>query len=71
VNDDAIAASKNADAVVLMTPWADYKALDFAAVKSAMNGTLVFDTANLWKADAVIAAGLTYLDIGRGRGARK
>jgi UDPglucose 6-dehydrogenase len=70
VFDDPVAAAKNADALVLMTPWADYTSLDFASVKNAMKGSLVFDTANLWKADAVIATGLKYLDIGRGRGAR-
>lgn len=70
VCDSAVDAARGADAVVLMTAWADYRTLDFRAVKSVMRGTLVFDTANLWKADAVLAAGLTYLDIGRGRGAR-
>jgi hypothetical protein len=35
-----------------------------------MSGDLIFDTANLWKADDVTAASFTYLDIGRGRGAR-
>lgn len=71
VCESAVEAARDAEAVVLMTPWADYRSLDFAALKSAMHGTLVFDTANLWKADAVTAAGLRYLDIGRGRGARK
>jgi UDPglucose 6-dehydrogenase len=67
--DSPIEAACGADAVVLMTPWPEYRSLDFAALKSAMRGTVVFDTANLWKAGAVTAAGLTYLDIGRGRGA--
>ncbi|MCX6922976.1 MAG: UDP binding domain-containing protein [Verrucomicrobia bacterium] len=69
-HEDPIAAVQGADAVVLMTSWVDYKALDFAAVKAVMRGDLVYDTANLWQAEAVSAAGLRYLDIGRGRAAR-
>ena len=68
-HEDPIAAARGADALVLMTPWVDYKALDFTAVKSGMRGDLVYDTANLWRAEAVSAAGLRYLDIGRGRSA--
>lgn len=66
-----IDAASGAAAVVLMTPWRDYAALEFGALRSAMSGSLVFDTAGLWKADAVAAAGLEYLDIGRGRGFRR
>ena len=60
-------AVSDADAVVLMTPWADFKHLDFGAVKAAMRGDLIFDTANLWSADVVVSAGLRYVSIGRGR----
>jgi UDPglucose 6-dehydrogenase len=70
-HEDALDAVRGADALVLMTPWAEFKALDFSAVRSAMRGDLVYDTANLWPADAVAAAGLRYLDIGRGRAARR
>ena len=38
-------AVKDADALVLMTPWADYKELDFAAVKAATK--IVRKTRNL------------------------
>ncbi len=69
--DSALAAVAQADALVLMTPWADYRAVDFPAVRKAMRGSLVFDTANLWKAADVEAGGCTYLDIGRGRAARR
>lgn len=69
--DDALAAAHDADALVLMTPWADFKSLDFAAVRKAMKGDVVLDTAPLWKAEAVAAAGLRYIDIGRGRAAAR
>ena len=68
--DTAVGAAAGADALVLMTPWAEYRALDFAAVKGAMKGRIVFDTAGLWKADAVRGQGLEHLSIGRGERVR-
>ena len=65
--DSAVAAAAGAEALVLMTPWADYRALDFAAVRAAMAGQLVFDTAGLWKSAQVQPHGLTHLTIGRGQ----
>ena len=65
--NEPLDAAKNADALVLMTPWPDYKILDFISLKSAMSGSLIFDTANLWKVEEVISAGFKYLDIGSGR----
>ena len=50
-----------------MTPWNDYRRLDFAIVRERMAGTYVLDTAGLWDADAVAKSGLAYDEIGRGR----
>lgn len=60
-------AARDADALVLMTPWKDYKDLDFSAIKTAMAGNYVLDTAGLWSAESVTATGLNYDEIGRGR----
>ncbi len=62
-----VEAASGVDAVVLMTPWADYRACDFAAVAGVMKGKLVFDTAGLWKPAQVTAHGLVHLTIGRGQ----
>lgn len=67
VFDSPLAAVRDADAVVLMTPWSDYKKQDFNVFRKIMSGDLIFDTANLWDADQVAAAGFTYLNIGSGR----
>jgi len=56
-----------ADAVVLVTEWAEFKELDWSAVAEAMNGTLVIDGRNALDADAISAAGLVYEGIGRTR----
>ena len=57
--------AKGCDAVVVTTDWDDYRHLPWAAIAGAMRGTLVLDARNLVAADAVRAAGLTYVGIGR------
>jgi UDPglucose 6-dehydrogenase len=54
-----------ADAVVLVTEWAEFKELDWAAVREAMAGTLLIDGRNALDAEAIRAAGLIYEGIGR------
>jgi UDPglucose 6-dehydrogenase len=55
-----------ADAVVLVTEWPEFLALDWAAVAEAMAGTVVIDGRNALDPVAVRAAGLTYDGIGIG-----
>ncbi len=66
--EDVYAAVTDADALVLMTPWPEYKSLDFALIRRLMSGSLVIDTANLFDAKLLQQLGFKYLDIGRGRG---
>jgi UDPglucose 6-dehydrogenase len=61
----ALEVVRDADAVVLVTEWDEFKALDFAEVAAAMNGALVIDGRNALDPDAVRAAGLTYEGVGR------
>jgi UDPglucose 6-dehydrogenase len=55
-----------ADAVVLVTEWDEFKALDFAMVAGKMKGDLLIDGRNALDPDAVRAAGLVYEGVGRG-----
>jgi UDPglucose 6-dehydrogenase len=59
------AAVEGADAVVLVTEWAEFADLDFASVASRMQGTLVVDGRNFFDPEAVRAAGLIYEGVGR------
>jgi UDPglucose 6-dehydrogenase len=61
----AAEAIEGADALVLVTEWREFGALDFAEVAAAMRGTLVVDGRNFFDPDAVAAAGLTYEGVGR------
>src|ERR1044072_6795194 len=63
---DALDAADGADAVVLVTEWDEFVALDWPAVAERMAGTLVLAGRNALDADAIAAAGLTYEGIGRG-----
>ncbi|HEV7805802.1 MAG TPA: UDP-glucose/GDP-mannose dehydrogenase family protein [Solirubrobacteraceae bacterium] len=63
---DALDAVDGADAVVLVTEWDEFVALDWSQVAERMSGKLVLDGRNALDADAIRAAGLTYEGIGRG-----
>ena len=60
-----VEAAADADAVVVATEWADYRALDWEAVAAAMRGRLVYDTRAVVDVDAAQAAGLTVVRLGR------
>jgi UDPglucose 6-dehydrogenase len=64
--DDALGCVTGADAVVLVTEWEEFKALDLAKVADAMAGTVVIDGRNALDPEAVRAAGLVYEGIGQG-----
>jgi UDPglucose 6-dehydrogenase len=63
--DVAEAVADGADAVLLMTPWAIYRALDPAALARRMRGRVVIDPYRLLDAEKVAAAGLALYSIGR------
>jgi UDPglucose 6-dehydrogenase len=61
--EDVIAG---ADAIVLVTEWPQFLALDWAAVKASMNGNVVIDGRNALDGAELRAAGLDYEGIGIG-----
>ena len=65
--EDVYAAVEGADVLVVITPWPEYKSLDFSRVRQLMSGPLLIDTANLLDAHQLQGLGFKYLDIGRGR----
>lgn len=65
VVDDAYTAVRDADAVVLLTEWPEFRTLDWARVAGLMNGVLVLDTRNHLDDDALHRAGLLREGLGR------
>jgi len=60
--DDVIS---NADAIVLMTEWNQYRGLDLARVKSLMNGNVFVDLRNVYERDIMEKHGFEYTCVGR------
>ncbi len=60
--DDAL---KNADALIIVTEWTEFRSPDFALIKSSLKAPLIFDGRNLYDPKAVRALGFEYFPIGR------
>jgi UDPglucose 6-dehydrogenase len=58
-------AAQDADALIVLTEWKNYKSPNLRALKDALRSPLVLDGRNLYEPHAMAAAGLTYLGIGR------
>lgn len=63
--DSAEAACDQADALVLVTEWAQFRSPDFGRVKQLLRAPVLFDGRNLYDASAMHAAGFQYQGIGR------
>jgi len=61
---DPIATVRGADVLCIMTPWADYKALDPAAIAAAMRGRIVIDPYRVLDPERARAAGLDWITLG-------
>src|SRR3954449_75536 len=63
--ESAVDCVRDADAVVLVTEWKEFKDLDWREVAGAMAGRLIVDGRNALDPEAIHAAGLDYEGIGR------
>ena len=64
--DDPYAAADGADAIVIVTEWDAYRALDLGRIANAMRKPLLVDLRNVYSAADARNAGLTYVAIGKG-----
>jgi UDPglucose 6-dehydrogenase len=58
-------AIDGADALVLITEWDQFRALDFDRVKSLMKSPTVVDLRNVYDPEAMAKRGFAYVSIGR------
>lgn len=58
-------AALNADVVVVLTEWKEFRELDFEKLKSHMRAPLMVDFRNLFQPQALARAGFTYHSMGR------
>ena len=62
---DAYSVAEDADAVVLMTEWNQFRNLDLSRMKSLMRRPILVDLRNVYEPERVRAIGLTYQGVGR------
>jgi UDPglucose 6-dehydrogenase len=65
--DDPYECVKGADAMVIVTEWVQYRALDLDRIKAAMAQPVIVDLRNIYRADDMVAHGFIYDSVGRAR----
>ncbi|HKF10404.1 MAG TPA: UDP-glucose/GDP-mannose dehydrogenase family protein [Xanthobacteraceae bacterium] len=63
---DPYACIEGADAMLILTEWDQFRALDLDRVKNALRSPIVVDLRNIYMPSDVAANGLTYVSVGRG-----
>ena len=64
--DDPYAAAKGADAIVILTEWNEFRALDLGRMAGVMNAPAMVDLRNIYSAGEATLAGFTrYVSVGR------
>ena len=64
---DPYEAAKDADALVVVTEWDEFRGLDLGKFATTMRGKLIVDLRNVYNRADAEEAGLSYIGIGRGR----
>ena len=59
------AALNNADALVIVTEWKEFRSQDFSIIKQKLKANIIFDGRNLYDPAVVKSAGIDYKPIGR------
>ena len=63
--EDSYAACEGADAVVLLTEWNQYRALNLEKIKAVMNEPVFIDLRNVYEPESMKKAGFRYCGVGR------
>jgi UDPglucose 6-dehydrogenase len=65
--DDAYACATGADALVIVTEWEQFRALDLMQLKDKMKQPVIVDLRNIYRPEEMEKAGFTYESVGRGK----
>ncbi|HLW88279.1 MAG TPA: UDP-glucose/GDP-mannose dehydrogenase family protein [Terriglobales bacterium] len=63
--DNPYDAARNADALLILTEWDEFAALDWNRLRDLLSDPIVIDGRNLYDPDAMAALGFTYYSVGR------
>jgi UDPglucose 6-dehydrogenase len=64
--NDPYACIEAADAMLILTEWDQFRALDLDRVKKALRSPVIIDLRNIYKPGDLAAKGFTYVSVGRG-----
>lgn len=62
---DPYEAAKDADALLILTDWAEFGKLDLARLNQSMRYSIILDGRNLYEPEEMAAAGFHYTSVGR------
>jgi UDPglucose 6-dehydrogenase len=62
---DAYAVAKDADALIIITDWNEFRQLDLVRIKQTMRRPVIIDGRNLYEPDQLRALGFVYIGVGR------
>jgi UDPglucose 6-dehydrogenase len=62
---DEYDAARDADAIVILTEWNQFRHLDFGRIAGAMRGNFFFDFRNIYEPEDVAKLGFRYESVGR------
>src|SRR5450631_4487157 len=65
--ENSYACAENADALVIVTEWEQFRALDFARLKKVMERPVLVDLRNVYRPEEVARHGFVYESVGRAR----
>ncbi|MBR9853706.1 MAG: UDP-glucose/GDP-mannose dehydrogenase family protein [Algicola sp.] len=63
--DSRYEALENADALLLLTEWKEFRSPDFMAIKNNLKSPLIFDGRNQYDGERLESIGITYYQIGK------
>ncbi|MFK4510986.1 UDP-glucose/GDP-mannose dehydrogenase family protein [Bradyrhizobium daqingense] len=66
--EDAYSCAQDADALVIVTEWVQFRGLDLDRLKTAMAKPVVVDLRNIYRPEDMEAAGFVYESVGRPTG---
>ena len=63
--DGPYRCAEGADALVIVTEWEQFRALDLERLKSVMKAPVLIDLRNIYPVDDMLGSGFRYESIGR------
>ena len=64
--DDRNETLRNADGLLVVTEWNEFRSPDFQHIREVLNTPVIFDGRNLYDPETLVQLGFTHYAIGRG-----